>query len=92
MRLTKCALRQASSPTIEAKRAVCIPIEATAREPINGPDTYQRLPKLRRLGHSPRIISAIYVKPFTKGQKNDYNDAEAIAEAALRWSRTAAYE
>jgi transposase len=39
---------------------------------------------LRRLGHSPRIIPAIYVKPFTKGQKNDYNDAEAIAEAALR--------
>jgi transposase len=24
------------------------------------------------------------VKPFNKGQKNDYNDAEAIAEAALR--------
>jgi transposase len=39
---------------------------------------------LRRLGHSPRIIPAIYVKPFTKGQKNDYDDAEAIAEAALR--------
>ena len=39
---------------------------------------------LRRLGHTPRIIPAIYVKPFTKGQKNDYNDAEAIAEAALR--------
>ena len=32
----------------------------------------------------PRIIPAIYVKPFVKGQKNDYNDAEAIAEAALR--------
>ncbi len=27
---------------------------------------------------------SIYVKPFVKGQKNDYNDAEAIAEAALR--------
>jgi transposase len=39
---------------------------------------------LRALGHSPRIIPAIYVKPFLKGQKNDYNDAEAIAEAALR--------
>src|SRR6202045_2048047 len=32
----------------------------------------------------PRIIPALYVKPFVKGQKNDYNDAEAIAEAALR--------
>ncbi len=37
---------------------------------------------LRQLGHEPRIIPAIYVKPFAKGQKNDYNDAEA--EAALR--------
>ena len=36
------------------------------------------------LGHEPRIIPAIYVKPFLKGQKNDYNDAEAICEAALR--------
>jgi len=40
--------------------------------------------ELRALGHEPRIIPAIYVKPFVKGQKNDYNDAEAIAEAALR--------
>lgn len=40
--------------------------------------------KLRALGHEPMIIPAIYVKPFVKGQKNDYNDAEAIAEAALR--------
>lgn len=39
---------------------------------------------LRKLGFEPRIIPAFYVKPFLKGQKNDYNDAEAIAEAALR--------
>lgn len=39
---------------------------------------------LRALGFEPRIIPAIYVKPFVKGQKNDYNDAEAIAEAVLR--------
>jgi transposase len=38
---------------------------------------------LRQLGHEPRIIPAIYVKPFVKGQKNDYND-EAIAEASVR--------
>jgi len=38
---------------------------------------------IRQLGHEPRIIPAIYVKPFVKGQKNDYNDAEAIAEASL---------
>ncbi len=39
---------------------------------------------LRGLGFEPRIIPAIYVRPFIKGQKNDFNDAEAIAEAALR--------
>jgi transposase len=39
---------------------------------------------LHALGHEPRIIPAIYVKPFVKGQKNDYNDAKAIAEVALR--------
>jgi len=39
---------------------------------------------LRELGFEPRIIPAKYSKPFIKGQKNDYNDAEAIAEAALR--------
>ena len=39
---------------------------------------------LRGLGHEPRILPAIYVRPFVKGQKNDYNDAKAIAEAALR--------
>src|SRR5947207_14483532 len=38
---------------------------------------------LRALGHEPRIIPAIYVNRL-EGQKNDYNDAEAIAEAALR--------
>ena len=40
--------------------------------------------QLRALGFKPRIIPAVYVKPFLKGQKNDYNDAEAIAEAAQR--------
>jgi transposase len=39
---------------------------------------------LRKMGFESRIIPAIYVQPFSKGQKNDYNDAESIAEAALR--------
>lgn len=39
---------------------------------------------LRKLDFESRIIPAKYTKPFVKGQKNDYNDAEAIAEAALR--------
>ncbi len=35
-------------------------------------------------GHEARIISAQYVKPFVKRQKNDAADAAAICEAAAR--------
>ena len=36
------------------------------------------------LGHDARLIPAQFVKPFLKSQKNDYLDAEAIAEAVQR--------
>ena len=36
------------------------------------------------LGHQVKLIAPQYVKPFVKGNKNDYNDAEAIAEAGQR--------
>jgi transposase len=38
--------------------------------------------RLRALGFEPRIIPAIYAKPFSKGQKNDDNDAEAVPETS----------
>ena len=40
--------------------------------------------RLIGLGHDVRLIPAQYVKPFLKGHKNDYRDAEAIAEAVQR--------
>jgi len=40
--------------------------------------------ELMALGHRVKLISPQYVKPYRKGNKNDYNDAEAIAEAAQR--------
>src|ERR671927_1370187 len=40
--------------------------------------------QLQSLGHDVRLIPAQYVKPFLKGHKNDYRDAEAIAEAVPR--------
>src|SRR5437667_6275378 len=40
--------------------------------------------QLAALGHDVRLIPAQYVKPFLKGYKNDYRDAEAIAEAVQR--------
>jgi transposase len=33
------------------------------------------------LGHDARLMPAKYVRPYSKGQKNDFRDAEAIAEA-----------
>src|SRR5262245_18452534 len=40
--------------------------------------------QLATLRHDVRLIPAQYVKPFLKGHKNDYRDAEAIAEAVQR--------
>ena len=38
----------------------------------------------RQQGHDVRLIPAQYVKPFVKTNKNDFIDAEAIAEAVGR--------
>jgi transposase len=40
--------------------------------------------KLNALGHNARLMPAKYVRPYSKGQKNDFRDAEAIAEAVQR--------
>src|SRR3989454_4603429 len=40
--------------------------------------------KLQALGHDARLMPAKYVRPYNKGQKNDFRDAEAIAEAVQR--------
>src|SRR5450432_3021409 len=39
---------------------------------------------LREQGHDVRLMPAQYVKPYVKTNKNDYIDAEAIAEAVGR--------
>src|ERR1700724_1648038 len=40
--------------------------------------------RLTMLGHDARLMPAKYVRPYSKGQKNDFRDAEAIAEAVQR--------
>jgi len=40
--------------------------------------------QIQQLGHDVRLIPAQYVKPYLKTNKNDYLDAEAIAEAVTR--------
>jgi len=40
--------------------------------------------ELEKLGHTVRLIPAQHVKAYVQGNKNDYNDAFAIAEAVVR--------
>src|SRR5246127_1568506 len=40
--------------------------------------------RLQLLGHDARLMPAKYVRPYSKGQKNDFRDAEAMAEAVQR--------
>jgi transposase len=40
--------------------------------------------KLQSHGHDAQLMPAKYVRPYSKGQKNDFRDAEAIAEAVQR--------
>ncbi len=53
-----------------------------AMEACSGSNHWAR--EFRNLGHEVKLIAPQYVKPFVKGNKNDYNDAEAITEAAQR--------
>jgi transposase len=55
----------------------CIVMEA-----CGGANYWARV--FRRNGHSVKLISPQFVKPFVKTNKNDANDAEAIVEAASR--------
>ena len=40
--------------------------------------------ELRSLGHDVKLVPPQYVKPLVQGNKNDYNDARAIAESLDR--------
>jgi transposase len=40
--------------------------------------------QLLALGHDVKLVPGQFVKPFLKGQKNDFRDAEAVAEAVQR--------
>ncbi|MDT4844529.1 IS110 family transposase ISAzvi4 [compost metagenome] len=40
--------------------------------------------QLAAMGHQAKLISPQFVRPFVKGNKNDFIDAQAICEAASR--------
>lgn len=64
------------------RRLVNIPPCVIGMEPCAGAHHIAR--RLQECGHDVRLVPAQYVKPFLKGHKNDYRDAEAIAEAVQR--------
>src|SRR5215472_4549841 len=64
------------------RRLVNIPSCLIGMEACSGAHYIAR--QLAALGHDVRLMPAQYVKPFLKGHKNDYRDAEAIAEAVQR--------
>jgi transposase len=53
-----------------------------AMEACSGANYFAR--KFREYGHEVKIMPAQYVKPYVKTNKNDFIDAAAICEAALR--------
>jgi transposase len=71
-------MRRDSLVTLTSSLPPCI----VAMEACCGAHHLGRL--LAAQGHSIRLMSPEYVRPYVKAQKNDDRDAEAIAEAATR--------
>jgi transposase len=44
--------------------------------------------KLASLGHDARLMPAKYVRPYSRGQKNDFNDAEAVQRPTMKFVAT----
>ena len=72
----KCSRKQPLHFTADLK------VELVGMEACGGSHFLGRA--LREQGHEVRLIPAQYVKPYVKTNKNDYIDAEAIAEAVGR--------
>ena len=76
--LKKKQLRRNQVLTFFSKLEPCL----VAMEACGGANYWAR--EIAVFGHEVKLIAPQYVKPYVKGNKNDYNDAEAIAEAAQR--------
>ena len=59
-----------------------LPTCTIVMEACGGANYWARV--FQRSGHSVKLISPQFVKPFVKTNKNDANDAQAIVEAASR--------
>lgn len=61
-----------------AKLPVCL----IGMEACSGSSYWAR--KFNKMGHTAKLMSPQFVKPYVKSNKNDRNDAEAICEAVAR--------
>jgi len=68
--------RQRLIPTLAQLKPCDVVLEACAA-------SHHWARSIKALGHSARLIAPQLVKPFRRGQKNDYRDAEATVSAAL---------
>src|SRR5262245_62365235 len=75
-------LRQKWSRGQEEARLANLPSCLIGMEACVGAHHLSR--KLKALGHDARLMPAKYVRPNNKGQKNDFRDAEEIAEEVQR--------
>lgn len=85
-----CGLNQAGKPVYTKRTGRKELLQALANIPAcligieasTGAFYWQR--EFEKLGHKVKVISPQYVKPFVRGQKNDGNDAQAIAVALMQ--------
>lgn len=85
-----CGLNQAGKPVYTKRTGrkellqtlANIPACLIGIEASTGAFYWQR--EFEKLGHKVKVISPHYVKPFVRGQKNDGNDAQAIAVALMQ--------
>jgi transposase len=76
------ALRQKLSRGQVAGRLANMPPCLVGMEACVGAHHLSR--QLLAFGHDVKLVPGQFVKPFLKGQKNDFRDAEAVAEAVQR--------
>ncbi|HHW8755489.1 TPA: IS110 family transposase [Salmonella enterica] len=85
-----CGLNQAGKPVYTKRTGrkellqtlANIPACLIGIEASTGAFYWQR--EFEKLGHKVKVISPQYVRPFVRGQKNDGNDAQAIAVALMQ--------
>lgn len=78
----QCVLRKRVSRGKLAETVVQLPQTVVAMEACSGAHYWAR--RFKKMGHEAKLIPPQYVRPYVKTNKNDYVDAEAIAEAGGR--------